>query len=88
MGVTCLVCGQATLMRGNRAWGCGRWKEGCRAVIPFAYGGRTLTDAQLRDLATKGVTRATTWTVDGAEVKGKLRYDAKATTPTLTLERG
>lgn len=87
-GVTCPVCGQATLMRGNRAWGCARWKEGCRAVIPYAYGGRTLTDTQLRDLATKGATRATNWTVDGAEVKGKLRYDAKATTPTLTLERG
>jgi DNA topoisomerase-3 len=87
-GVTCPACGQAKLMRGNRAWGCARWKDGCRAVIPYEYGGRTLTDAQLRDLAAKGATRATAWTVDGAEVKGKLRYDAKGTPPTLTIERG
>ncbi|MFO0607705.1 MAG: DNA topoisomerase [Polyangiales bacterium] len=84
--VTCPVCGQATLMRGNRAWGCARWREGCRAVIPYEYGGKAITDAQLRDLATKGATRAAAWRVDGAEVKGRLRYDAKAT-PALTLER-
>jgi DNA topoisomerase-3 len=75
-------------MRGNRAWGCPRWREGCRAVIPFAYGGKAISDAQLRDLAAKGATRAATWTVDGATVKGRLRFDPKATPPGLSLERG
>ncbi len=37
-GVACPVCGAGTLIVGRRAWGCSRWREGCRAVFPFEAG--------------------------------------------------
>ncbi len=35
VGMTCPVCGQGRIVAGKRAWGCDRWREGCRAVVPF-----------------------------------------------------
>jgi DNA topoisomerase-3 len=86
-GLTCPVCARGTLLRGNRAWGCARWREGCQTVIPYEFGGRRITDAQLRDLATKGKTRSSTWTIDGTTVKGRLRYDTERAPPSLVLQR-
>jgi DNA topoisomerase-3 len=31
----CPVCNKGTLLKGNAAWGCNRFKEGCRFIIPF-----------------------------------------------------
>lgn len=47
-GKPCPVCGEGRLIRGRAAWGCGRWREGCRFTVPFAAEGVPLTDAQLR----------------------------------------
>ncbi len=33
--LTCPVCKQGILLKGNKAWGCNRFREGCRFVIPF-----------------------------------------------------
>jgi DNA topoisomerase-3 len=44
-------------MQGQKAWGCTRWREGCRFVIWFEIAGRRLTEAQLRTLITTGKTR-------------------------------
>lgn len=32
---TCPVCNQGTLLKGHKAWGCSRYKEGCRFIVPF-----------------------------------------------------
>jgi DNA topoisomerase-3 len=55
--LACPRCSQGTLITGSRGWGCSRWREGCGFVVWFVTAGRTLTQAQLRDLVTKGKTR-------------------------------
>ncbi len=81
----CPVCGEGTILVGNRAWGCTRWKDGCRMVIPFSMGAKRVTDAQLRDLVTKGQTRVASFEVDGAPRKARLKLDRGAS-PMVRLE--
>lgn len=33
--LTCPVCNTGAILKGNKAWGCARFKEGCRFVVPF-----------------------------------------------------
>jgi DNA topoisomerase-3 len=48
VGMSCPTCHIGVLVRGRSAWGCDRWREGCRFVLPFAEGGRPLSDAEAR----------------------------------------
>jgi DNA topoisomerase III len=74
--LTCPRCKQGQLMAGKRGWGCSRWREGCSFVIWFESAGKRLTDAQLRDLVTKGKTRKADWTPPGgAPTPGRLVLD-------------
>ncbi len=63
-------------MAGKRGWGCTRWREGCAFVVWFEVAGKRLTDAQLRDLITKGKTRKAEWTAPGGPpAPGRLVLD-------------
>jgi DNA topoisomerase III len=74
--LTCPRCKQGSLIAGRRGWGCSRWREGCSFVIWFESGGKRLTDAQLRDLVTKGKTRKADWTpAGGPPTPGRLVLD-------------
>ncbi len=33
--LVCPVCKKGKLLKGNNAWGCNRYKEGCKFIIPF-----------------------------------------------------
>lgn len=79
--LTCPRCKQGTLVRGNRGWGCSRWKAGCAFVVWFELEGKALSDTQLRELVAKGKTRKTSWpTAPGAPAKpGRLVLDLGAT---------
>jgi DNA topoisomerase-3 len=46
VGQPCPVCGRGRLVRGRAAWGCDRWREGCRFTLPFEVDGRMLTDRE------------------------------------------
>ena len=35
VGTVCPLCGQGHLIKGNTAYGCSRWKEGCTYRLPF-----------------------------------------------------
>lgn len=35
IGKPCPVCGQGTIIKGNHAYGCSRWREGCNYRLPF-----------------------------------------------------
>jgi DNA topoisomerase-3 len=35
VGTICPECGKGTLLKGNSAYGCSRWKEGCSFRKPF-----------------------------------------------------
>jgi DNA topoisomerase-3 len=34
-GMACPACGEGRLLRGRTAWGCSRWKEGCRWTLRY-----------------------------------------------------
>ncbi len=36
IGKTCPVCGKGSIIKGKSAYGCSRWKEGCKFVLPFS----------------------------------------------------
>jgi DNA topoisomerase-3 len=55
--LTCPRCREGQVVRGNRGWGCSRWREGCAFVIWFEVAGTRITDAELNDLVSKGKTR-------------------------------
>ncbi len=76
--LACPRCGAGRLMAGKRGWGCRRWREGCSFVVWFETAGRRLTEAQLRDLVTKGKTRKAEFRPDGNPVEGRLVLDARA----------
>ena len=71
--LACPRCFVGTLVAGKRGWGCALWREGCRFVIWFETAGRTLTEAQLRDLILKQKTRVARFAPNGgAPVEGHL----------------
>ena len=40
VGMLCPRCQQGRIIRGRRAWGCNRWREGCRYTLTFDEDGR------------------------------------------------
>jgi DNA topoisomerase-3 len=76
--LSCPRCRAGSLMAGSRGWGCTRWRDGCRFVVWFETAGRRLTDAQLRDLVTRGKTRKARFVAEGVEVAGRLVLDPAA----------
>lgn len=54
--LTCPSCKKEGLLKGNKAYGCAHYKEGCKLVIPFEFMGKKLTNKQLTDLISKGKT--------------------------------
>ncbi len=46
----CPVCHQGQILRGKKAWGCSRWKEGCTFTIWKEVAGKKLTEAQVKTL--------------------------------------
>ncbi|MBT3217469.1 MAG: DNA topoisomerase 3 [Proteobacteria bacterium] len=45
VGVMCPVCGEGKMIRGRAAWGCDRWRGGCRFTIPFMVEKRRVSEA-------------------------------------------
>lgn len=78
--LTCPVCGGTGLVAGRRAWGCARWRDGCKFVVAYVLDGKKLTQRELDDLLTKGKTRKAQF--DSG--KGRIHLDAGC--PTLRLE--
>ena len=72
----CPNCKTGNIIEGKTAFGCERFKEGCRTVVPFEVHGRKLSQAQCKQLLTKGETSVIKgFVVDGAKVNAKLKFD-------------
>ncbi|QNE38666.1 DNA topoisomerase III [Hymenobacter sp. NBH84] len=54
--IPCPVCKLGTMLRGNAAWGCSRFREDCQFRAPFEWGGKKLSDVQMNQLLRKGKT--------------------------------
>ncbi|SIT85466.1 type IA DNA topoisomerase [Pontibacter indicus] len=52
----CPACGEGHILKGSKAYGCIRFKEGCRFLVPIELQGKTMTDKQITALLSKGKT--------------------------------
>lgn len=80
VGQSCPLCGEGTIIRGNAAWGCSRFKSGCTFVLPFEVHGKKLTDNQALTLVTKGKSgKISGFDIGGTKTSGVLaiRQDGK-----------
>lgn len=74
--MVCPRCGKGLMMKGHTAWGCSGYKEGCKTLIPFEFCGKKLTDAQVKQLLTKGKTPVIKgFVLEGNKVDGIVALD-------------
>ncbi len=74
---TCPRCREGHIVKGNTAYGCLRYREGCQFRLPFEYLGKSLSEAMLKQLLNGKETRATVGfsAPDGTRLSGKLRLN-------------
>ena len=54
--IPCRVCQLGHMLRGKAAYGCSRFREDCQFRVPLEWGGKQLTETQLRQLLRRGET--------------------------------
>lgn len=70
----CPKCKKGKIIKGNTAYGCELYQQGCKTVIPFSFYNKKLTESQIKQLITKGQCT----TVKGLMVNGE-KLDSKLT---------
>jgi DNA topoisomerase-3 len=55
---SCPKCRAGTIVAGRAAWGCSRWRDGCRLVVPFVEGARRHPPRQGRAAAPRSRRRS------------------------------
>jgi len=75
--IICPKCKKGLIIKGNKAWGCARFLDGCHLRVPFVFMGKVLSVSHMEQLIRKGKTRSINGFTDGTEVKrnGKLLFD-------------
>ncbi|WP_430809362.1 MULTISPECIES: DNA topoisomerase 3 [unclassified Carboxylicivirga] len=69
----CPQCKQGQMLKGKSAWGCSRYTEGCKTLIPFDFMGKKLSDKQIEQLIVKGKTaKIKGFDKEGDKVDGSL----------------
>ena len=74
---TCPACKEGHIVKGSSAFGCIRYKDGCRFLIPIEQQGKQLTEKQVTALLTKGKTPV---------IKGFKSEDGKLFDATISLD--
>lgn len=54
--LSCPKCQEGKILKGKAAYGCSRWKEGCRFIVGFEFKGKKLPVGQVIRLIEKGST--------------------------------
>jgi DNA topoisomerase-3 len=54
--IPCPVCKLGTMLKGKAAYGCSRFREDCQFRVAFEWGGKQLSDTQLKTLLRRGET--------------------------------
>jgi len=54
--LVCPRCKEGTMLKGKSAWGCSKYKDGCKTLIPFEFMGKKLSDKQVEQLVINGKT--------------------------------
>ena len=74
----CPNCKIGNIIQGKTAFGCERFKEGCKTIVPFELYGKKLTEAQCKQLLSKGETSLIKgFVVNGEKVDAKLEFDER-----------
>ena len=71
--IPCPVCKLGTMLKGKAAYGCSRFREDCQFRIAFEWGGKALTETQLKQLLRRGETGVIKGFISGKTGK---KYDA------------
>lgn len=72
----CPKCGKAKVIKGNTAFGCAAFRDGCDFKLSFDYSGKALKDSNIIELLQKGKTSIIkSMVVDGMKMNGKLLFD-------------
>ena len=72
----CPACNEGEMLRGNKAWGCSRYAEGCKTIIPFEFLGKKISEKQFSSLIQKRKTDLIKgFTVNGSKADGILSFD-------------
>ena len=71
--IPCPVCKLGTMLKGKTAYGCSRFREDCQFRVAFEWGGKALTETQLKQLLRRGETGVIKGFISGKTGK---KYDA------------
>lgn len=75
--LTCPKCKNAAVIKGNAAYGCSGWKNGCNFRLPYEFMGKELNEAAISALVKKGETAVIKGFVkDGGKINGRLKFDS------------
>lgn len=75
--MACPKCKQGKMIKGNKAYGCSEYKNGCTFLLPFVFHEKQLTEAQVSSLIKSGKTSVIKGFVKaGAETEGLIKLDA------------
>ncbi|MDW3211364.1 MAG: DNA topoisomerase 3 [Reichenbachiella sp.] len=74
VGMPCPKCNKGNILKGQSAYGCSGWKEGCDLRLPLVYMEKKLTEKQVqRLLEKKATTKIKGFVLDGQKVEGVLK---------------
>jgi DNA topoisomerase-3 len=71
--IPCPVCKLGTMLKGKAAYGCSRFREDCQFRVAFEWGGKQLSETQIKLLLRRGETSVIKGFVSGKTGK---KYDA------------
>jgi DNA topoisomerase-3 len=75
-GASCPKCQQGKLLKGKSAYGCSRWKEGCKFLLPFSFMDKKIPEKQLSRLIAQGSTiQIKGFKKEGKKVDGNLKFN-------------
>lgn len=73
----CPRCKEGTILKGKNAFGCNRFKSGCKTIIPFEILGKKLTNTQIKNLILKGQSSLIKGLlINGEKKNAKLKFNA------------
>ena len=76
IGRKCPKCKQGTLLKGQRGFGCSRWKADCKFTLPFVFMGKKVSENQILRLLEKGCTVNLKGFKKGSQrLDGLIRFD-------------
>ncbi|MFB6317999.1 DNA topoisomerase 3 [Saccharicrinis sp. FJH54] len=74
--LVCPACKKGEIIKGNKAWGCSAFRDGCRFVIPFIIHEKEIQESSMQQIVLKGKTRKMKgFVINGSETEGYLYVD-------------